>query len=64
VPIFVIAQYGGCEGHSAPVQAFEREADARAALALAEQSSTTFRLYAVPVWPEPTKPWFQIEPLT
>lgn len=63
MPIFVIAQYSGYEGHSAPVQAFERETDARAALALAGHSET-WRLYAVPIWPEPAEAWFQIKPLT
>lgn len=63
MPIFVIAQYCGYEGHSAPVQAFEREADARAALAIVS-SMQTWRLYSVPVWPEPAEAYFQIEPLT
>lgn len=63
MPIFVIAQYSGYEGHSAPVQAFEREIDARAAIAVLS-GADTWRLYAVPIWLEPSKPYFQIEPLT
>lgn len=63
MPIFVITQYNGYEGHSAPVQAFEREADARAALALVS-GTETWRLYSVPVWPEPSEAWFSIKPLT
>jgi hypothetical protein len=63
MPIFVIAQHGGCEGHSAPVQAFEREHDARAAIALLS-STEQWRLYAVPIWPEPSQPYFNIKPIT
>jgi hypothetical protein len=58
--IFVIAQYSGYEGHSAPVQAFEREEDAKAAVAILS-STETWKLYAVPVWPEPAQPFFSIK---
>jgi hypothetical protein len=63
MPIFVITQFSGYEGHSAPVQAFEREQDARAAIAIVSHSET-WRLYAVPIWPEPAEPYFQIKPIT
>lgn len=61
--IFVIAQNGGCEGMSAPVQAFEREDHARAALALASQSGGAWNLFIVPVWPETAEPYYSIKPI-
>jgi hypothetical protein len=52
--LYVIVQHYGSEGHAAPSQVFESERDARAALALLSASGlSTWKLYSVPVWPEP-----------
>jgi len=52
--IYIICQYNGYEGHGAPLQAIEDSATAEALVRAMQAGafSTTFRLYAVPVWPD------------
>ena len=57
--IYVIAHDGGCEGYSGPLQAFRTEKEAAAAAALGE----SLRVFAVPEWPEPAEPWYQVKPM-
>lgn len=57
--IYVIAHDGGCEGYSGPVQAFKTEIEARAAASIGDG----LVVFAVPEWPEPSEPWFQIRPI-
>lgn len=62
--IYVIAKNSGCEGHSAPIQAFKTLDDA-----LAVQHTTGFTngstdcaIYKVPVWPNVrTEPYYNIK---
>lgn len=61
--VYVIVHDGGCEGNSAPIQAFS---DPREAFAVARLmgSTETFRVYETPVWPNAQqKQWFNIEPV-
>lgn len=66
--VFVIAHDGGCEGWSAPVQAFLTLDEAKAAYGLMSQT-TSFGVFEVPVWPHIARqgkfpePWFNIEPV-
>jgi hypothetical protein len=62
--IFVLALHHGSEGYSAPVQAYRAESEARAALALAQSSSSSmWHLFEVPIWPEPAPIYFDIKPV-
>lgn len=58
--IYVIANNGGYEGHSPPIQAFFNLDEAKAGLSLA---GGCFELFEVPVWPEQAQEWFRIEPM-
>lgn len=58
--IYVIAYNGGVEGWSGPIQAFVERENATAAVALLGGS---FRVFDVPVWPEPACEWFNVNPL-
>lgn len=57
--IYVIAHDGGCEGYSGPMQAFETKEEAIAAVAFGDG----LVVFSVPVWPEPSGPWYQIKPI-
>lgn len=58
--IYVIARDGGCEGHSPPIQAFYNLDEVRAAVAL---TGGCIEVFEVPIWPQPAKEWFYIEPI-
>jgi len=59
--IYVIARDGGCEGYSGPIQAFKTKEEAIAAVAL---GGGCLEVFAVPEWPEPSEPWYQIRPIS
>lgn len=62
--VYILAIDSGCEGHSPPVQAFTDYGEAKAALALLEAGvSSGWRLYRVPIWPEPATITHDIKPL-
>lgn len=62
--VFILAKDGGCEGFSPPIQAFTHEHEARAALATLGLVGYGWKLFCVPVWPEPVEgQWFNIKPI-
>lgn len=63
--IYIMCHDGGCEGFSAPIQAFEDEETAISALRLANAGAeTSMVLFEVPVWPHvlPRSNW-EIKPI-
>lgn len=57
--IWVVAHDGGCEGHSLPYLAFE---DRETAHRWVRAHGGSFSVAGVPIYPEPEKEWFCLEP--
>lgn len=62
--VFVVALHFGCEGHTAPFQAFLSKTEADAARKLIDAGGyTSSEFYTVPVWPEPAVRWMDQKPI-
>jgi hypothetical protein len=63
--IWVMAQNGGCEGHSAPFQAFTAKETAMAALALMTAAGHSgIEVFEIPIWPAVGKePYWSSKPV-
>lgn len=62
--VFVVALHFGCEGHTAPFQAFLSQTEADAARKLFDGGGhSDANFYAVPVWPEPAVRWMDQKPI-
>lgn len=63
--IYIMCHDGGCEGFSAPIQAFQDEETAIGALRLANGGAdTSMVLFEVPVWPATMPhPYYEMEPI-
>jgi hypothetical protein len=55
--VYVLVRDNGCEGKSAPIQAFRTRTEAEAGLALASAAFQSWELFAVPLWPRPATAW-------
>lgn len=63
-PVYVLVEVicEDIEGFSAPAQAFVNETEARAGYALASLG-TSYKLFSVPVWPEPAQSTLTVKAL-
>ncbi len=61
--IFVIVHDSGCEGHSAPIQAFSTLEEAVSVASLMSFNER-FEIFSVPLWPTvQTTPWYNLDPV-